>query len=99
MKATLLSLRCVVCYDRIVYFTVQVHVCVRMCVRHTKNHASTEFGHFCLCRILYYVQSVDPFADLELYMNWEPNAWNDRPWIVAQGEGVFKHVDKKKWGM
>ncbi len=45
------------------------------------------------------VQSVDPFADLELYMNWEPNAWNDRPWIVAQGEGVFKHVDKKKWGM
>lgn len=43
-------------------------------------------------------KNVNPYDDLELYMNWEPNSWNDRPWIVAQGEGVFKHVDKKKWG-
>jgi hypothetical protein len=44
-------------------------------------------------------QSADPYKDLEYYMNWEGNAWNDRPWVVAQAEGLFKHVDKKKYGM
>jgi hypothetical protein len=44
------------------------------------------------------LQSINPYEDLELYMNWEPNAWNDRPFVVAQGEGMFRHVDKKKWG-
>ena len=43
-------------------------------------------------------QNINPYEDLELYMNWEPNAWNDRPFVVAQGEGMFRHVDKKKWG-
>lgn len=45
------------------------------------------------------VQNINPYEDLELYMNWEPNAWNDRPYVVAQGEGMFMHSDKKKWGM
>jgi hypothetical protein len=31
-------------------------------------------------------------------MNWEPNAWNDRPYVVAQGEGMFMHLDRGKWG-
>ena len=32
----------------------------------------------------------DPYYDLEVYMNWEPNSWNDRKFIVAQGAGLFK---------
>jgi hypothetical protein len=32
-------------------------------------------------------------------MNWEPNAWNERKWIVAQGEGLWKHVDRGKFGI
>ena len=44
-------------------------------------------------------QNINPYEDLELYMNWEPNAWNDRPYVIAQGEGMFMHSDKKKWGM
>ncbi len=34
----------------------------------------------------------DPYYDLEVYMNWEPNSWNDRKFIVSQGDGLFKHV-------
>lgn len=41
---------------------------------------------------------MDPMYDLESYMNWEPGAWNDRPWIVAQGDGLFKHVDRRNFG-
>jgi hypothetical protein len=33
-----------------------------------------------------------------MYMNWEPNSWNDRKWIVAQGAGLFKHVDRGNFG-
>lgn len=36
----------------------------------------------------------DPWYDLESYMNWEPNSWNDRKFIVAQGDGLFKHTDR-----
>ncbi len=43
-------------------------------------------------------QNYNPYEDLELFMNWEPNAWNDRPYVVAQGEGMFRHTDKNKWG-
>jgi hypothetical protein len=25
------------------------------------------------------------------------SAWNDRKWKVAQGEGLFSHVDSSKW--
>lgn len=41
--------------------------------------------------------SNDPWWDLESYMNWEPNSWNDRRWTVAQGVGLFKHVDPTKF--
>lgn len=43
-------------------------------------------------------QRNDPWYDVEVYMNWEPNSWNDRKWTVAQGEGLFKHSDRAKWG-
>lgn len=39
----------------------------------------------------------DPYYDIEVYMNWEPNAWNDREWIVAQGEGLFRHTDRNRF--
>ena len=29
-------------------------------------------------------------------MNWEPNSWNDRAFTVAQGDGLFQHVDGTK---
>jgi hypothetical protein len=35
-------------------------------------------------------RSNDPWYDLEVYMNWEPNSWNDRKFIVAQGDGLYK---------
>lgn len=41
----------------------------------------------------------DPWYDLEMYMNWEPNSWNDRKWTVAQGAGLFKHVDRGNFGI
>lgn len=41
----------------------------------------------------------DPYYDLETYMNWEPNAWNSRKFTVAQGEGLFKHVDRGNFGI
>ena len=47
---------------------------------------------------LVYQQSVNPYENLESYMNWEPHAWNDRPYVIAQGEGMLKHSDKAKWG-
>ncbi len=40
-----------------------------------------------------------PWHDLETYMNWEPNSWNDRKWIVAQGAGFAKHVDRGNFGI
>lgn len=39
----------------------------------------------------------DPWWDLEAYMNWEPHSWNDRGFIVAQGDGLFKHIDPTKF--
>ena len=39
-------------------------------------------------------QRNDPWYDLETYMNWEPNSWNDRKFMVAQGDGLFRHVDR-----
>lgn len=41
---------------------------------------------------------VSPWDDLESYMNWEPNSWNDRGFTVAQGAGLFKHVDRGNFG-
>ena len=43
-------------------------------------------------------QHHSPYKDIEFYMNWEPHAWNDRKWIVAQGDGLFRHEDYMKWG-
>lgn len=40
----------------------------------------------------------DPYQNLEYYFNWEPGAWNDRGWTVAQGDGLFRHEDAEKWG-
>ena len=39
----------------------------------------------------------DPWWDLESYFNWEPGSWNDRGWTVAQGAGLFEHVDPTKF--
>ena len=39
----------------------------------------------------------DPYRDIEFYMNWQAGAWNDEGWVVAQGEGMFRHEDPK-WG-
>ena len=44
----------------------------------------------------------DPWYDLESYMNWETTkdggtSWNTRGWTVAQGDGLFMHVDPTKW--
>jgi hypothetical protein len=25
------------------------------------------------------------------------SSWNGRHWVVAQGEGLFQHVDPTKW--
>jgi len=36
---------------------------------------------------------LDPFDNLESWFNWEPNAWNERGFTVAQGYGLFKHRD------
>ena len=55
-------------------------------------------GAKCVCACLVYQQSVNPYENLESYMNWEPHAWNDRPYVIAQGEGMLKHSDKAKWG-
>jgi hypothetical protein len=41
----------------------------------------------------------DPYYDLEVYMNWEPNSWNDRKFTVAQGQGLFRHTDRGKFGI
>lgn len=41
---------------------------------------------------------VDPFENLEPYMNWEPDSWNNEKFIVAQGAGLFKHTDLKNYG-
>jgi hypothetical protein len=41
----------------------------------------------------------DPYYDLEVYMNWEPNSWNTRKFTVAQGDGLFKHVDRGNFGI
>ena len=43
-------------------------------------------------------KSADPFHDIEAYMNWEPGSWNTRRWTVAQGAGLFKHVDRNNFG-
>jgi hypothetical protein len=42
-------------------------------------------------------RSADPWYDLEYYMNWEPGSWNDRKFVVAQGDGLWKHVDMTKF--
>jgi hypothetical protein len=38
------------------------------------------------------------YNNLEGYMNWDPSAWDNRPWIIAQGEGLFKHADANNFG-
>ena len=38
-------------------------------------------------------QRLDPYDNIETWFNWEPNAWNDRGILVAQGAGLFKHRD------
>ena len=42
---------------------------------------------------------IDPFADLEYWTNWDANAWNNRKFTVAQGDGLFKHVDRGNFGI
>jgi len=39
----------------------------------------------------------DPYDHLEMYMNWEPGSWNDEPFVVGQGDGLFKHVDRNNF--
>jgi hypothetical protein len=41
----------------------------------------------------------NPFNDLEFWMNWDFDAWNNRKFTVAQGEGLFKHVDRGNFGI
>jgi hypothetical protein len=48
-----------------------------------------KFPHF---------KNNDPFHDIEAYMNWEPNSWGSRKWIVAQGAGLFTHRDRNNFG-
>jgi hypothetical protein len=40
----------------------------------------------------------NPYDNLESYMNWEKDAWNTRGWVIAQGEGLFKHADTNNFG-
>lgn len=42
-------------------------------------------------------KSHDPYDGLEPYMNWERGSWNDEPFVVAQGDGLFKHVDRNNF--
>lgn len=37
--------------------------------------------------------------DLETWMNWDRDAWNHRGWIIAQGDGMFKHADLNNLGV
>jgi len=37
--------------------------------------------------------------DLETWMNWDADAWNHRGWIIAQGDGMFKHADLNNLGV
>ena len=36
--------------------------------------------------------------NLEGFMNWDANAWNHRGWVVAEGDGLFKHCDANNFG-
>jgi Glycosyl transferase family 2 len=36
---------------------------------------------------------LDPYDNLESWFNWDPNAWNERRFVIAQGMGLFKHRD------
>lgn len=42
--------------------------------------------------------SIDPFADIEYWTNWDQTAWNTRKFTVAQGDGLFKHIDRGNFG-
>jgi len=42
---------------------------------------------------------IDPFADIEYWTNWDYDAWNNRKFTVAQGDGLFKHVDRGNFGI
>jgi len=55
-----------------------------------QNQYVQGFNHFKL---------HDPNENLEYYMNWEPYVWNEKGWTIAQGEGLFEHVDEEKWGV
>ena len=43
-------------------------------------------------------QGTGAYGNLESHMNWVKGAWNDRPWTIAQGEGLFKHADANNFG-
>lgn len=36
--------------------------------------------------------------NLETFMNWAPDAWNNRGWTIAEGDGMFKHADVRNFG-
>jgi len=44
------------------------------------------------------VREAEPSFNLEGFMNWHPGAWNDRHFIVAEGDGLFKHCDANNFG-
>lgn len=44
-------------------------------------------------------KNYSPWNDLEFYMNWEAGSWNKEPFIVAQGDGLFTHIDKNNFGI
>jgi hypothetical protein len=40
---------------------------------------------------------VDPYDNLENFVDMEPGVWVDQPYRVAQGAGLFSHVDRRKY--
>ena len=38
----------------------------------------------------------DPWYDIEAATNWEQAMWNTAKFTVAQGDGLYKHVDRGK---
>ena len=51
-----------------------------------------------------YIEKYDQIAnsafnfDLETWMNWDANAWDNRNWVIAEGDGLFKHCDANNFG-
>ncbi len=67
---------------------------------HSK-HPNRRFGPSSLllfCVSWYACQGTGAYNNLESHMNWVKGAWTGRPWVIAQGEGLFKHADANNFG-